>query len=599
LRKAVIPEINDHQPDRWIVCHGQQKTLTNGIHQDILTQVSRISALKVISRLSTLGYRDTTKDVRTIGIELGVATILEGSVQQAADRIRINVQLIDAINDTHLWAQTYDRELTARNIFLIQSEIATDIATELQARLEPDEVRMLNAVPTENLAALESYFQGRQSMEKRTKATLDQAFEYFSNAIELDPQFALAYVGLAETYALQSVYAGRPAAETLDVIEVWIQMALELDSQSGEALTSLGFLHQNKRNYAEAEAAYNRALQLNPNYVPAHHWYSTYLRQLGRYEEGLEQITKALQLDPLSQILQTNLATVLLETGRPREALDQYLKTLDIDSSYPAPYSAIGGLNWTLFGQLDEAVTWFKNGIKLDANDSNVMAGLGLVYLDLGDEAMAEQWITRALELGPQSVIPNWAMEMLLIYQGRPDKAIDQANKVLHQNPGWVLSLANLRNRDMEAGRASDAYARYKKHFPELFGNSPEIHRANVDAAIDLVPVMTRLEHTEHANMLLDKSVEYAKSTTMPRLRWFAKAYGVPELVSIYALKGEKEMALEALTKAVDEGWRGLWWYWLDHDPNLGSIRDEPEFQAARDRIRIDMAAQLARTGIQ
>ncbi len=183
---------------------------TIGIHDDILTQISKIRALKVISRTSVMEYRNTTKNLKTIGQELGAATVLEGGVQRAGDRVRINVQLIDAATDKHLWADTYDRRLTAENIFAIQTEIATAIADALRATLSPEEQNRLATVPTENLAAYEAYILGKQRMAKFTSVALEEAAEYFEQAVNLDPGFALAYVGLADAHAQNVNLLGIP-----------------------------------------------------------------------------------------------------------------------------------------------------------------------------------------------------------------------------------------------------------------------------------------------------------------------------------------------------------------------------------------------------
>ncbi len=185
---AVLPFANRsaNQADAFFV---------DGIHDDILTHISRISALKVISRTSVMSYRDTTKNLKTIGEELGVSTVLEGGIQRAGNQIRVNVQLIDAATDEHLWADTYDRRLTANNIFAIQSEIAKTVADALRATLSPEEQDRLATVPTENLAAYEAYLLGRQRLARETAAAFAEAVDYFQQAIELDPNFALAYVG--------------------------------------------------------------------------------------------------------------------------------------------------------------------------------------------------------------------------------------------------------------------------------------------------------------------------------------------------------------------------------------------------------------------
>jgi len=566
----------------------------DGIHDDLLSHISRIGSIKIISRTSVLQYRDTTKTIPQIGKELGVTTVLEGGVQRAGEQVRINVQLIDAQTDEHLWSEIYDRQLSAANIFTIQSEIATAITEALQAALSPEEQDRLKAVPTEDLAALEAYFLGKQSMAKRTGAALADAVDYFKKAIELDPGFALAYVGQAVSYALQTDNGDLPPMEAFAFAEPLINKALELDGQSGEAYATRGLVLTIERDHDAAEAAFRHALDLSPNYVSAHHWYSVLLRLYGNYDAGLKQINDAIQLDPLSSVLQTNLGTVLLELGRPEEAIAQFKRNIEMDADFPPSYWSIGGIYWTHFGQLDQALAWFKQGLERNPGNASITAWIGLLYLDLGDEAEAEHWINMTLELVPDGVFSNWAKEMLLLYQGKSTQAREYASKVLRQNPGWALSLSDLRDQDLLAGLAADASARYEKQFPMLFDDDDlKIDRSNVEAAINVGLIMTSLGQSARAQLLLDTSLDYAESTSIPRLHWYAIAYGIPQQVQIYALQGKTEKALEALRQAIDNGWRGLWWYWLEHNQNLDSIRDEPEFQAMVEEIKADMAAQL------
>ncbi len=571
----------------------------DGIHDDLLSHISKIGSIKIISRTSVLQYRDTTKTIPQIGEELGVATVLEGGVQRAGEQVRINVQLIDARTDEHLWSEIYDRQLSAANIFTIQSEIATAIATALETALSPQEQDRLQAVPTENLAALEAYFLGKQSMAKRTGAALADAVDYFEKAIVLDPSFALAYVGQANSYALQTDNGDLSPMEAFALAEPLIDKALELDDQSGEAYAALALNLVGTRDRDAAETAFQRALDLGPNYATAHHWYSLFLRSYGQYDAGLIQIKHAIQLDPLSSVVQANLGTVLFELGRPEEAIAQFKKTIEMDPTYPASHWSIGAIYWTQFGQLDEALAWFKQGLERNPGSAMITAWIGLLYLDLGDEDAAEHWINMAFERVPDGIFSNWAKEMLLLYRGESTQAREYASKVLRQDPGWALSLAHLGNQDLLASLAANASARYEKQFPMLFDDDdPKIDTSNVQAAINLALIMTRLGRPARAQLLLDRSLEVAESTSIPRLHWYTVAYGIPQQVQIYALQGKTEEALGALRQAIDNGWRGLWWYWLEHEPNLDSIRDKPEFQAMVEEIKADMAAQLARVRV-
>ncbi len=569
---------------------------SDGVHDELLTNLSRIKSLKVISRTSVMNYRDNTKNLRQVGEELGVANILEGGVQRAGDRVRINVQLIDAKTDEHLWADIYDRQLTATNIFQIQSEIAAAIADALQASLLPIEQKRLESIPTENLAALEAYFLGKQALAKRTGVALVEAINYFKKAIELDPGFGLAYVGHADSYILQVDNGNLTPKKALELAVPLIDKALELDDQTSEAYATLALSATYLKDYDTANAAFQRALEIDPNYVSTHHWYSNLLRDYGHYDAGMKEIEDAIRLDPLSAVLQVNLGTVLFELGRHEEALAQFRKTIEMDVDFPLPYWCIGGIYWTYSGRLDEALIWFKEALERNPGHARITAFIGLVYLDLGAEAEAEHWINTALGLQPEGIFSNWAKELLLLSQGESTQATDYARKVLQQKPDWAISLAHLRNQDLLMGLAADASARYEKQFPMLFeDDDPKIDRSNVDAAINLSLVMTSLGRPARAQLLLDRSLEYAESSSMPRLHWYPVAYGISQLVQIYALQGKTEKALEVLKQAVDNNWRGLWWYWLEYDTSLDPIRDEPAFKAMVDEIKLDMAEQLER----
>jgi len=564
----------------------------DGIHDDLLSHISKIGSIKIISRTSVLQYRDTTKTIPQIAEELGVTTVLEGGVQRAGEHVRINVQLIDAQTDEHLWSETYDRQLSAANIFAIQTEVATAIAEALQATLSPEEQDRLKAVPTENLAALEAYFHGKQRMATRTSVGYINAVDLFQRAIELDPDFALAYVGLADTYTLQALYAGFPQEEMSARSELVINKALELDDQLGEVYATLGlFQDQQKRDLAAAETAYKRALELNPNYATAHHWYSILLNNLGRSKEALARIRKAQELDPLSAIINQSVGNVLGNLGRFDEALAQYEKVIEIDPAFPPAYWGIGNIYWRVSGQLDEAAAWIRKAIALDPGNPNYPASLGLVYLQLGDVRHAEDWINRSMELGSESFWPNATMRALHEYRGEDAEALDFARKVLTINPTEGLGLTYLRNHDLQAGRYAEARARYEKIYPALLNDAqPTIDIRNFEPAIDLALVLSNTGEQERANLLLNRSLTFFD--TIPRLGWAGS--GISD-VQIYALQGQTAGALAALREAIDAGWRTFWWYSLEHDKNLDSIRHEPEFQAVVEEIKADMAAQLER----
>jgi len=566
----------------------------DGLHDDLLTHISKIGSIKTISRTSVMQYRDTNKTIPQIAEELGVATIMEGGVQRAGDTIRINVQLIDAVTDEHLWAQTYDRQLTAASIFAIQSEIATAIAEALRTTLSLDEQQRLATVPTESLPALEAYFLGKQRMATRVTDDLAEAVDLFQRAIELDPDFALAYVGLADTYTLQRMHAGFPPDEMSARSELAINKALELDDRLGEAYASLGLLIKTDCDPESAEMAFKRALALNPSYASAHQWYAVLLSYLGRPKEALAHIKIAVELDPLSAVMNNNLAWAYLNLGRYDEAMAQFKSNIAIDPEFRGSYGGVGSLYWRVYGQLDKAVPGYEKVVAIDPGNSNGLVWLGLLVLDLGDDDQAEYWIGRSRELAPDGFDTNLAMHILHAYRGEDDQATDYAYRVLNDAPReWYgrVAAAYLRDRDLQAGLYPEARARYETAFPELLTvNEPEIDGANYGAAINLAMILSATGEQERADLLLERSLAFIE--TIQRLGY--GGFWVSD-VQIYALQGQTAAALAALREAIDEGWRSLWWYYLEHDKNLDSIRDEPEFHAMVKEIKADMAEQLAR----
>ncbi len=568
----------------------------DGIHDEVLSQISKIRDLKVISRTSVMGYRGESRpSLPEIAAKLGVANILEGSVRLAGNRVRITTQLIEAESDAHLWTETYDRELTAANIFSIQSEIAKTVSDALRATLSPGEQELLDTIPTENMAALEAYFSGKQRMEKRSSAALAEAVDDFNRAIELDPGFALAYVGLADSHLLQVLYSGLPQDEMLARAQGATDKALALDDRLAEAYTSLGLIEHYRSDYEAAEAAFKRALELNPNYVTAYHWYAWLLGgPLGRRAEALKLIKKAAELDPRSPIILQNVGEHYASVGRFDEGLAWYRKSIEIDPDFATGYQSIGFHYWTAKGQLDEAVRWLRKSVSVDPGSPRVIAFLGWLFLDLGDLDRAKYWIERSIELGPEKFGPNVAMQLLHLYQGDLSGALEYGRRAFVTEDPWACGLQSfdaVRVHELRAGRYLEARAAFEKIAPELLNEDfPKVESKNYRAAIDLALISSKTGEQQRADRLLEGSLQYIQQ--IPLLG--GSGYRIAD-VQIYALQGDKQKALLALRQAIDEGWRDSWWYFLKYDPILESLHDEPEFQAMVAEIEADMADQLAR----
>ncbi len=377
--------------------------LADGIHDELLTRLAKISELRVISRTSVLEYRGTTKNMSQIGEELGVGSILEGGVQRAGDQVRINVQLIDAQTDEHIWADTYDRELTAANVFAIQSDISAAIADALEAELSDDELERIDAVPTENLAALRAYFTGKQLVEQRTAESLRQAIGQFERAVAFDPGFADAWAGIAEGWLelpnyLATVNAQRVRREASSAAI----RAVTLDPDSPQALAALGW-HLLLHNYDwdGAEDAFRRALQVDASNVNALHWYSHLLSWQGKHEDAIAAAELGLRADPLSSLMRTNVNYMRMDAGQ----WDIALSIIEIDA---AQYSSLGANLW--IGNLRarrgaEAARLLVEWAEATGRDGQAAAELAdmtIGALDDGEDTQLEAELIERLGIGTE-----------------------------------------------------------------------------------------------------------------------------------------------------------------------------------------------------
>ena len=562
-----------------------------GIHDDLLTLLSKLGDLKVIAR-TTVERLDPSMSIGDIGAELDVATVLEGGVQRAGDRVRINVQLIDTTSEAHLWAETYDRELTAADIFTIQSEIATAIAEALQAALSPEEQAQITTAPTSDIDALYAYQLGKQRMETRISTSLEEAAAYFQQAINRDPNYALAYVGLADANLRLTEYGDLPLVDGLRVAERAVKTALSLNSELGEAYASIASVHRKRGEFDAAERDFQKAVEFSPNYAPAWQWFGNMLGwHMARVDEGVQMLERAVQLDPLSPIIHDNYAMTLSAGGRTEEAIERLQKAIEVDPNFASGYGKIGLLYSVGLGRLDEAVSWIVKATELDPTNPNVRASLGRTYLDLGDESAATKHIEHGILLGPNAPLPLFAATMVNLHGGRKAEAEKLAEQSLAAAPLFSSRpLRILRDFDLDSRNYRSALTRYENVFPDLFEPSPGIDFTNYHAAIDVSLVLKILGREEDAERLLDKSLAHIEK--MPRMGIYG--YGLAD-VEILALQGRDEEALVALRSGIDEGWRSNWRWLIVDNRNLDSIKDTPEFRAIIADIEADMAAQLER----
>ena len=403
----------------------------DGIQEEILTRLAKIADLKVISRTSTQRFKTAPKDLPEIAKQLGVANILEGTIQKAEGQVRVNVQLINARNDSHLWAEKYDRKLT--DVFGVESEIAKAIADTLQAKLSGSEQRAIATRPTENAEAHQLYLKGTFFSNKRTGPDLRTAIDYFKEAIGKDPNYALAYAGLADAYALLSLFGGEGPRETAPHAKAAARKALELEDALPEAHNSLGLvLALHDFDFAQSKKEFERAIELNPNYATAHHQFGNMnLAMVGEFDRAIAEGMRAVELDPLSLIINADLGQNFLLARRYDEAIDQLRKTLAMDPRfYYARWSLGEALQ--LSGQLREAMAEYEKAAEI-TDDPMVTALLAQGYAKTGQRDNALRLLSQLEQLAAQRYVGPFTFALVHLALGENEKAIDDLERAYRE----------------------------------------------------------------------------------------------------------------------------------------------------------------------
>jgi TolB-like protein len=406
-----------------------------GVQDEILTRLAKVADLKVISRTSTQHFKSSPDNLPQIAKQLGVMHILEGSVQKSNNQVRVNVQLINAVTDAHLWAETFDRKLT--DIFAVESEIAHTIADTLQAKLSGSEKTMMSQKPTSNAEAYERYLKGRFFWNKRTPEDMTKSVDYFNQAIAMDPNFALAYAGLADAYVLYPDYGiGTPAEFNPKAKEMALK-ALSLEPSLGAPHAALGSVYTNfERDFPKAIAEFERAIELDPNYATAHQWFTTPLAATLQFDRAIAEDKKAVELDPLSLIVNSDLAFNYINAHRFDEAMAQSRKTLEIDPGFHVVRGYLG-LALQFKGQLKDALPEFRAGAVEPFSQG--LLGQACARAGLRDEA---QTILAHLEEQARTrFVTGYSIAMIRLALGDKEGAITALQTASEQHAPEILTL--------------------------------------------------------------------------------------------------------------------------------------------------------------
>ena len=429
---AVLPFVDDSpEKSHAYLCEGIPNTLINALNT--------IQNLRVPARTSAFSFVGKGLDIQGIGQKLNVENVLEGSIQVVGNNLRVTASLIKVKDGYQLWNETYDRKL--EDVFAIQDEIAQAIVKALKVRLLGEQEKRLVKRYTDNMEAYKVYLEGLYYWNKRTGKDLNKAIELFNQAIAKDPNYALAYVGLADSYSLLTLYADARPKDVFPQAKAAAAKALELNESLAEAHNSLAYVYERYDwNWKAAEAEFKRALEFNPNYATARFWYGEFLMYSGRFEESFREMKRALELDPVSLITNASLAWEYLVAQQPDQALVQIQKTLEMDPNFAYGRSILG-LTYLTKKNYPEAIDEHKKARALSGDSVMAAAALGMAYATVGklDEAkgILEELTARSQK---QYISPYW-LAGLYGAMGDTDKAFELVNKAYEERSDWLVNL--------------------------------------------------------------------------------------------------------------------------------------------------------------
>ena len=416
----------------------EQEYFVSGMHETLITELSKISALKVISRTSSIQYKNVKKPLRQIAKELGVKALIEGSVIREGNMVRITVQLIDGTTDEHIWSEDFDREL--QNILSLYSEVAQKIANEVKIKLTvQDQVRLVSSQEV-NPRAYELYLIGRHHWNQRTIQGYKQAIESYNKALEQDSNYAPAYAALADGYILLGEQGGIPQQEAGKLADNAIKKALALNSKLAEAYSSKGVWKLSYEwNWSESEKAFKQAIELSPGYAVTYQWYGRILGFAGRFDEAIKQLEKAKELDPLSPIIVAYIGQVYIFAKEYEKADDHLQQALKVHPNHPLILHNIGEL-YIAQGRYAEAIAPLKQSAEMSVS-GHYKAMLGYAYAMANRRAEAMSILNELLTRSDSGIISGFNLAAVYLALGEKEKSLSQLEKGFEQRDVWMKEL--------------------------------------------------------------------------------------------------------------------------------------------------------------
>ena len=413
---------------------------SDGIMETIISHLSKMKALKVISRTSVEQYRESNKTAPQIASDLGVVYLLEGSAQKYENKLRITVQLINARDDYHIWSENYDKDLT--DIFLIQSEIAGKVADAMEVHITNDESERILNTPTWNLEAYDLYVQGRYYWNKRTENDLLLSLDYFKKAIELDPEFAQAWAGLADAYCMLCGYNYMPSSVGHPKAKDAANKALKLNRTLAEAHTSLGWIYAfYDHDWEESRHAFELALKYQPSYATAHSWYAWMLAVRGKFEMAEQHIQMARNLDPLSNIILASTGWIYYTSGSYERARELFKSAIERNPNFPRFYLWMG-YNYMVNQQYDSALIHLEKAVILSQRHPQYLSSLGFCYGTSQQTEMAKDIFTEIIEKSDKRFVTNYDIGLTLLGTNQESLAMEYFKKAYHDRDIWIVFIA-------------------------------------------------------------------------------------------------------------------------------------------------------------
>lgn len=561
----------------------------DGIAEEILNQLANLTSLQVAARTSSYFFKGKNAPMQSIGKQLGVRTILEGSVRKSGDRIRVTAQLINAADGYHLWSETFDRELN--DVFAIQEDIARAITAALEVEIQGKESRRLAAVPTESFDAYDYYLLGQHYREARNPESLEKSIELFELALELDDRFALGYAALALSYLYQAYYAGLAPERVKELTDPLIERSLELDPLLAKAHATRASVRLLLRDFLAADAGYRKALELQPNYSGA--WsnlgYSMVLQS--RLEEAAQFYDKSEALDPLNATMQFNIGALRMLTGRYDDGLDAFKETLRLAPERTLTEQAI--VHWSIaYGRYDEAVQWIGRVLEREPDSSSVPTYVGRIYSNLG--MWEESW--SALSWGSDGSTENMAsLERVADYyfvtgdHAGLNRFVDKEYQKIDRLAPTEYSPTN-KSRYYWHGLGALLEGNYVQaidDFTDAGGGKEGI----ANAVYDEISVLKYLAYAYQMQGRDDEAILLLTNCLDLASKALEQGWATPAIhyrtAQVHALLGDADNAVAQLQQALDKGWRIA--AILERDPLWSSMQDDTRFQTIIVKVNDDL----------